>query len=233
MRTTLLRASGAACLLGSIVVLSGCGDGSEAPPPVIEEETLVEETVEEAPTGLAAPGSRMGLGSSAGGSSNGGGGAFDGSSDDSSFEDGGADAVVETSNPEPPPRGGASDASLPEPPKTAIPVAEPKDGIEAVYEDPKGLERGGSDPRFAEFRKLCEQNTEIMVRLARARQAMKKGGPSEQEAYLKIDGQYAQFSERLNDYMAQRRWSDQDREVMGYLLSVSNEEALRRVRAGS
>jgi hypothetical protein len=227
MRTTQFRASGAACLLGSIVGLSGCG-GGDAPPPVIEEEVLVEETVEEMPTGVAAPGSRMALGSSGSG-----GGAFDGSSDDSGFEDGGADAVVETSRPEPPPRGGSSSASLPEPPKTAIPVVEPKDGIEAVYEDPKGLERGGSDPRFAEFRKLCEQNTEMMVRLARARQAMKSGGSSEQEAYLKIDGQYAQFSERLNDYMAQRRWSEQDREVMGYLLSVSTEEALRRVRAGS
>ena len=52
-------------MLGSILVLSACG-GSDAPPPVIEEEVLVEETVEEAPTGLAAPGSRMGLGSSAG-----------------------------------------------------------------------------------------------------------------------------------------------------------------------
>lgn len=233
MRITLLRASGAACLLGSVLGIAGCGGGDDAPPPVIEEEVLVEETVEEAPTGLAAPGSRMGLGSSAGGGSNSGGGAFDGSSDDSGFEDGGVETAVESARPEPPARGGSSSASLPEPPKTAIPVAEPKDGIEAVYEDPKGLERGGSDPRFAEFRKLCEQNTEMMVRLARARQAMKKGGPSEQEAYLKIDGQYAQFSERLNDFMAQRRWSDQDREVMGYLLSVSTEEALRRVRAGS
>lgn len=233
MRTTLLRASRAACMLGSILVLSACG-GSDAPPPVIEEEVLVEETVEEAPTGLAAPGSRMGLGSSTGGGSNSG-GSYDGSSDDGAY-DGGSDdgggSVVE-SRPEPPPRGGASDAAPPEPPKTAIPVAEPKDGVEEVYQDANSLERSGSDPKYAEFRKLCEQNTELMTKLARARMAMKKGGSAEQDAYLRIDGQYAQFAERLNDYMAQRRWSDQDREVMGYLLSVSTEEAVRRVRAGS
>lgn len=226
MRTTLLRASGAACLLGSILVLTGCG-GSDAPPPVIEEETLVEETIEEAPTGLAAPGSRMGLGSSSGG------GSDDGSSDDGGYDQESDDGVVAETRPEPPPRGGTSNAPLPEPPKTAIPVAEPKDGVEEVYQDPNSLERSGSDPKYAEFRKLCEQNTELMVKLARARQAMRRGGDAEQEAYLRIDGQYAQFSERLNDYMAQRRWSDQDREVMGYLLSVSTEEALRRVRAGS
>lgn len=232
MRTTLLRASRAACLLGSILVLSACG-GSDTSPPVIEEEVLVEETIEESPTGLAAPGSRMGLGSSAGGGTGGGSnaGSYDGSSDDGDYGDDGGS--VAESRPEPPPRGGASNASLPEPPKTAIPVAEPKDGVEEIYQDANSLERSGSDPKFAEFRKLCEQNTELMTKLARARMAMKKGGSAEQDAYLRIDGQYAQFAERLNDYMAQRRWSDQDRETMGYLLSVSTEEAVRRVRAGS
>lgn len=232
MRTTLLRASCAACLLGSIHFLSACG-GSDAPPPVIEEEVLVEESVEEAPTGLAAPGSRMGLGSSASGGSSSG-GSYDGSSDDGAYDGGdGSSGSVAESRPEPPPRGGESTASLPEPPKTAIPVAEPKDGVEEIYQDATSLERSGSDPKFAEFRKLCEQNTELMTKLARARMAMKKGGSAEQDAYLRIDGQYAQFAERLNDYMAQRRWSDQDRETMGYLLSVSTEEAVRRVRAGS
>ncbi len=127
-------------MLGSILVLSACG-GSDAPPPVIEEEVLVEETVEEAPTGLAAPGSRMGLGSTAGGGSNSG-GSYDGSSDDGAYDGGyddGGGSVVE-SRPEPPPRGGASDAALPEPPKTAIPVAEPKDGVEEVYQDANSLD---------------------------------------------------------------------------------------------
>lgn len=218
-------AASIACLIP--LSLAGCG-GDEPTGTFVDEDIVVEESVE-APSGvIAAPGSRMGLGASGDAS-----GDFD--SGDFANDNGGGNAAASAATSEPAtPRDAAREApEAPEPPAVPIAVPQPKDPIEAAFSDTKSLERSGADPRYSEFRELCDRNTEMLVKLARARKAMKSGGANETTAYLKIDEQYAEFSERLNDYMAQRRWSEQDREVMGYLLSVSTEDAMRRVREGS
>jgi len=220
----------AACFLGLTFSLFGCG-GEEptrpTPPPAEVAAEAPEGDQSDAPSqGLAAPGSRMGLG--AGGEAapmtDAGGGEGDGGS----IEAPGGEV------PAPPrPAAGAPIPNTPAEPGAPIAVPPPKDTVDQVYSNAKDLERDAAAAKFSEFRNLASQNTEMMVKVARARAAMKTGGAAEQEAYVKINLQYAEFSERLNDYMAQRRWSDRDREAMGYLLSRSTEEAMRRVQSGS
>lgn len=224
-------ASIAAPLLGLAIVLSTSGCGGEEPtrptPPAAEvaaEAPAGDES--DAPSqGLAAPGSRMGLG--AGGESApmtdaGGGG------------DGGESGATSGEEPTAPrPAASAPIPNTPAEPGAPIAVPPPKDTVDQVYSNAKDLERDAAAAKFSEFRNLASQNTEMMVKVARARAAMKTGGAAEQEAYVKINLQYAEFSERLNDYMAQKRWSDRDREAMGYLLSRSTEEAMQRVQSGS
>lgn len=209
------------------IVLAGCG-GDEptrpTPPPAAPMEESSGDAASDAPSqGLAAPGSRMGLG--AGGDS--------APADDASGGEGGGDAASVETEPAARPSGAAPIPSTPAPPGAPIAVPPPKDTVDQVYSNAKDLERDAAAAKFSEFRNLASQNTEMMVKVARARAAMKTGGAAEQEAYVKINLQYAEFSERLNDYMAQRRWSDRDREAMGYLLSRSTEEAMRRVQSGS
>lgn len=213
------------------IVLAGCG-GDEptrpTPPPAAPMEESSGESASDAPSqGLAAPGSRMGLG--AGGDS----APADDASGGEGGGDGGGDAASVETEPAARTSGAAPIPSTPAPPGAPIAVPPPKDTVDQVYSNAKDLERDAAAAKFSEFRNLASQNTEMMVKVARARAAMKTGGAAEQEAYVKINLQYAEFSERLNDYMAQRRWSDRDREAMGYLLSRSTEEAMRRVQSGS
>lgn len=225
------RTTAPALLAFASIALSGCGDDPQVstnrpPGPV---ETVVEAD-RSAP--IAAPGSGFGIGSGSGGgdggapaSSNGGSGRGSGA-DAPASSGGGRGATTSTASTN-------AAESLPEPPATAIEAPPPDKDPESFFKDVKSLDRDAGDTRFTEFRELCARNTDLLVRLARARKAMRSGGVAAEKAYLAADGEYAEFTERLGDYMAQRRWSDRDREVMGLLLTRSNEEALNRVRTGS
>lgn len=222
------RRIAAGLLLVGPFLLAGCG--GDDPQPVAGGEPAPAETVvaDEPSGGVAAPGSGFGLGSSAGGDEGGGSGER-------------TSGRNEPSRRSETPQGSSSTASatesrdepLPDPPATAIELPPAATEPDSYFDDVADLDRDASDPKYAEFRELCTRNTDLLVRLARARKAMRDGGVREEEAYLAVDGQYAEFTEQMGNYMAQRRWNDRDREVMGLLLTRSNEEALNRVRSGS
>lgn len=222
------RTTAPALLAFASIALSGCGDDPQVstnrpPGPV---ETVVEAD-RSAP--IAAPGSGFGLGSGSGGgapaSSDGGSGR--GSAAAGTASSGGdRETIASTAST-------TATESLPEPPATSIEAPPPDKDPESFFKDVESLDRDAGDTRFTEFRELCARNTDLLVRVARARRAMRNGGVAAEKAYLAADGEYAEFTERLGDYMAQRRWNDRDREVMGLLLTRSNEEALNRVREGS
>jgi len=219
-------------LLGPLVLVA-CG-GDDPQPTVARDEAPSDASgAEESTGGVAAPGSGFGLGSSAGdgdsaGSGGGGGTRAAAPPSDDRDRSGGSEATSTTTVAS---SGGTDD--LPEPPSTPIETPAEEKGAADFFKDADQLDRDAANPKYAEFRELCGRNTDLLVRLARARKAMRDGGPREEEAYLAVDGQYAEFTEQMGNYMAQRRWNDRDREVMGLLLTRSNEEALNRVRTGS
>lgn len=229
-----LRRFAAGIVLLSPLALVACGgedSRSAEGPPAVEGDAA---TASDEPSNtVAAPGSGFGLGSSAGGGDNGGGGgeswrreAPRASGGTSGTGGTGGTSTATTSS-------GGTAGALPEPPASAIEVPQAAKDPETFFKNVDDLDRDASDPKYAEFRELCARNTDLLVRLARARKAMRDGGVREEEAYLAIDGQYAEFTEQMGNYMAQRRWNDRDREVMGLLMTRSNEEALNRVRTGS
>ena len=226
-----LRRFAAGIVLLSPLALVACG-GEDSPsaegPPAVEGDAA---TASDEPSNtVAAPGSGFGLGSSAGGGGNGGGGG-ESSRREAPRASGGTGGTGGTSTATT--SSGGTAGALPEPPASAIEVPQAAKDPETFFKNVDDLDRDASDPKYAEFRELCARNTDLLVRLARARKAMRDGGVREEEAYLAIDGQYAEFTEQMGNYMAQRRWNDRDREVMGLLMTRSNEEALNRVRTGS
>ena len=226
-----LRRFAAGIVLLSPLALAACGgedSRSAEGPPAVEGDAA---TASDEPSNtVAAPGSGFGLGSSAGGGDNGGGGG-ESSRREAPRASGGTGGTGGTSTATT--SSGGTAGALPEPPASAIEVPQAAKDPETFFKNVDDLDRDASDPKYAEFRELCARNTDLLVRLARARKAMRDGGVREEEAYLAIDGQYAEFTEQMGNYMAQRRWNDRDREVMGLLMTRSNEEALNRVRTGS
>jgi len=183
---------------------------------------------------VAAPGSGFGLGSSADGPAGGGSSGDVGRSADrpaTNRTSGGSTGATTTSTTTS--TSSRAESDLPDPPAVAIEVPAIEDDTESIFGEVGDLDREASTSKFAEFRELCDRNTELLVRLARARKAMLDGGEREQRDYLAVDARYAELGERMGEYMAQSRWSDRDREVMGLMLSRSNDAALRRVRTGS
>ncbi|MHC4833702.1 MAG: hypothetical protein ACYTFH_07420 [Planctomycetota bacterium] len=226
-----LRRFAAGIVLLSPLALVACGgedSRSAEGPPAVEGDAA---TASDEPSNtVAAPGSGFGLGSSAGGGGNGGTGG-ESSRREAPRASGGTGGTGGTSTATT--SSGGTAGALPEPPASAIEVPQAAKDPETFFKNVDDLDRDASDPKYAEFRELCARNTDLLVRLARARKAMRDGGVREEEAYLAIDGQYAEFTEQMGNYMAQRRWNDRDREVMGLLMTRSNEEALNRVRTGS
>jgi len=207
-----------ASLLSTALVLPGCGNDASPPaaaaPPAAPLAASAEE-VDTMPTGQPmAPGRGMGLGA-------------------------GSAAEAPTQRPagsagsDPPVAAPAAPAVPAGPIRGAAALPEPKLPAAEVYGDASGLARDAQDPRFGEFRGLTAQNTTLLVDVARARSAMRERRAGADEAYREADARFAALSDRINQYMAQPRWTQRDREIMGYLYSLSNEEAIRQVRSSS
>lgn len=214
----------AAALLS--LLASGCGGGGDEPaaPSAASPPPAAAPRNPGAGSQVAAPGSDLGLATDG----SGGGSGRDGG-DGLARPDGGmggrdADEPARESAP----------AWTPPPPRANTSLPQPKEGVEQAYgEAAPSLARDSQDTRFTEFRGVMERNSSMMVEVARARDAMRRGVAGAEAAYLDLNRRYAELSDAIAAYMAQPRWNARDREVMGYLYSLSNEEAVRRLRSGS
>lgn len=216
--------------LAAAVILSllavGCGGGGEEPAPPSSASAPPAAAPRNPGMGspIAAPGSDLGLATDGSGGTAGRDGG-DGRSG-SGGGMGGGDAGE--------PAREAAPAWTPPPPRANTSLPQPKEGVEQAYgEAAPSLARDSQDTRFTEFRGVMERNSSMMVEVARARDAMRRGVAGAEAAYLDLNRRYAELSDAIAAYMAQPRWNARDREVMGYLYSLSNEEAVRRVRSGS
>jgi hypothetical protein len=216
-RPSVAPRSAAFMLIAAIPGLAGCGGDAPAPPapPAAAVAESIGE-VDATPGGPpSTPGGSMGLGT-------------------------GSAADVPAQRPDLPASANASPAAAPAaasaaagPVRGGASLPEPRLQVADVYGDAGGLARDAQDPRFGEFRGLTAQNTTLLVDVARARSAMREGRSGADQAYRDADARLAALSDRINQYMAQPRWTERDREILGYLYSLSNEEAIRQVRSGS
>ncbi len=132
----------------------------------------------------------------------------------------------------PPPRSSASSSASASRPMPPAPT--PKESVEQVYgEQASSLSRESQDGRFGDFRELMARNSSMMVEVAKARAAMRRNEAGAEAEYLELNTAYAKLADAIAAYMAESRWNARDREVMGYLYSRSNEEAVRRLQGGS
>lgn len=210
-----LRIAGA---IVAAVAAGGCGGGEEAPPAGTVSDAPRERTREGDP--IAMPGAEIGLATD--------GGAASAASAVGVDRSGGGDASPSAAAP---PRSSSSSASSRPAPSLPAP---PQETVEQVYgESASSLSRESQDGRFGDFREMMARNSAMMVEVAKSRAAMRRGDAGADAEYLELNASYAKFSDAIAAYMAQPRWNARDREVMGYLYSRSNEEAVRRLQGGS
>jgi hypothetical protein len=88
------------------------------------------------------------------------------------------------------------------------------------------------ESKWSDFRNLVQKQADLMVKAGLARKkARQDPTPENQDAYNRIWGGIAPLAQKVTEYMAQSRFSDDDRAVMSMIVDEIQSKAMAQVEA--
>lgn len=97
--------------------------------------------------------------------------------------------------------------------------------ISALQDAPKSPPKAAPKPdasKYPGFAPLVQANREAFVKLVKKRNELKAQNPPQEstfEEYKKLDAEYQKASSKVSEFMANKRWTDEDRAAMTTIVS--------------